>query len=101
MPELRIIRTYADRPGNSIENYLSDGGYTALPKALKMTPEAIIDEVKKSGLRGRGGAGFPTGIKWGFIQRDSKKPIYLCCNADESEPGSFKDREIMEQGPTS
>jgi NADH-quinone oxidoreductase subunit F len=64
-----------------------------------MKPEEIIEEVKKAGLRGRGGAGFPTGVKWGFIQRDSKKPIYLCCNADESEPGSFKDREILERDP--
>jgi len=100
MPELRILRTYADNPGHpDIDTYLSEGGYSALPKALKMTPDEIVEEIKKSGLRGRGGAGFPTGIKWGFIQRDSKKPIYLCCNADESEPGSFKDREIMEQGP--
>jgi NADH-quinone oxidoreductase subunit F len=64
-----------------------------------MDQDEIIDEIKKAGLRGRGGAGFPTGVKWGFIQRDSKKPIYLCCNADESEPGSFKDREILEQDP--
>jgi NADH-quinone oxidoreductase subunit F len=100
MPEMRIIRTYVDKPNSeSIESYTASGGYTALPRALKMGPLEIIDEVKKSGLRGRGGAGFPTGIKWSFIQRDSKQPIYLCCNADESEPGSFKDREIIERDP--
>ena len=100
MPEQRIIRNYVGIPdSHTIESYLSRDGYTALGKALKMDPGEIIDEIKKSGLRGRGGAGFPTGVKWGFIQRDSKKPIYLCCNADESEPGSFKDREILEQDP--
>jgi NADH-quinone oxidoreductase subunit F len=100
MPELRIIRNYVGIPdSHTIESYISRGGYTALTKALKMDPDEIIDEIKRAGLRGRGGAGFPTGVKWGFIQRDSKKPIYLCCNADESEPGSFKDREILEQDP--
>ncbi len=100
MPELRIIRSYAGVPdSHKIQSYIERGGYQALPKALSMEPDDIIDLIKKAGLRGRGGAGFPTGIKWGFIQRDSKKPIYLCCNADESEPGSFKDREIIEQDP--
>ncbi len=100
MPELRIIRSYAGVPdSHKIESYIERGGYQALPKALNMEPDDIIDLIKRAGLRGRGGAGFPTGIKWGFIQRDSKKPIYLCCNADESEPGSFKDREIIEQDP--
>lgn len=100
MSELRIIRSYAGVPdSHKIESYIQRGGYQALPKALNMEPDDIIDLIKRAGLRGRGGAGFPTGIKWGFIQRDSKKPIYLCCNADESEPGSFKDREIIEQDP--
>jgi len=100
MPELRIIRNYMDRKNSeSIESYISSGGYTAVQKALKMEPEEVVDVIKKSGLRGRGGAGFPTGIKWSFIPKDSKKPIYLCCNADESEPGSFKDREIIERDP--
>ncbi len=100
MPELRIIRNYVGiKDSHTIESYKSRDGYTALGKALKMDPDYIIDEIKKAGLRGRGGAGFPTGVKWSFIQRDSKKPIYLCCNADESEPGSFKDREILEQDP--
>ena len=100
MPELRIIRNYVGvSESHTIESYLSRGGYNAIGKALRMDPDEIIDEIKKAGLRGRGGAGFPTGVKWSFIQRDSKKPIYLCCNADESEPGSFKDREILEQDP--
>lgn len=100
MPELRIIRNYVGvKDSHTIESYLSRGGYTAFDKALRMDPDEIIDEIKRAGLRGRGGAGFPTGVKWSFIQRDSKKPIYLCCNADESEPGSFKDREILEQDP--
>ena len=100
MPEQRIIRNYVDRPNSyTIESYLSSGGYSALRKALGMAPGDITDVVKKSGLRGRGGAGFPAGIKWSFIPPDSKKPVYLCCNADESEPGSFKDREILEKDP--
>ncbi|TDI96104.1 MAG: NADH-quinone oxidoreductase subunit F, partial [Deltaproteobacteria bacterium] len=100
MPELKIIRNYTERENShTLESYVSSGGYKALDKALKLQPEEIIETIKRSGLRGRGGAGFPTGIKWGFIPRDSKKPVYLCCNADESEPGSFKDREIMEQDP--
>lgn len=100
MPEQRIIRNYVDRPDSyTIGSYLSSGGYSALGKALGMAPGEITDAVKKSGLRGRGGAGFPAGIKWSFIPPDSKKPVYLCCNADESEPGSFKDREILEKDP--
>jgi NADH-quinone oxidoreductase subunit F len=75
------------------------GGYTALKKAFGMNPDAIIDEVKKSNLRGRGGAGFPTGMKWGFIPKQSPKPKYLVCNADESEPGTFKDRDLMRYTP--
>ena len=70
-----------------------------LKKAVGMAPQAIIDEVKKSGLRGRGGAGFPCGVKWGLVDRKSGKPIYLIVNADESEPGTFKDRYIIHQDP--
>jgi len=100
MPEQRVIRNYVDRPNSyTIGSYLSSGGYSALRKALGMAPGEVTDAVKKSGLRGRGGAGFPAGIKWSFIPPDSKKPVYLCCNADESEPGSFKDREILEKDP--
>jgi len=100
MPEQRVIRNYVDRPNSyTIGSYLSSGGYSALRKALGIAPGEVTDAVKKSGLRGRGGAGFPAGIKWNFISPDSKKPVYLCCNADESEPGSFKDREILEKDP--
>ena len=74
-------------------------GYTALKKALGMSPDDIIAEVKKSNLRGRGGAGFPTGVKWGFIPKQATKPKYIVCNADESEPGTFKDRDIMRYTP--
>ncbi len=74
-------------------------GYQALRKALGMTPEQVIDAVKASGLRGRGGAGFPTGMKWQFVDKKSPKPKYICCNADESEPGTFKDHLLMERNP--
>jgi NADH-quinone oxidoreductase subunit F len=80
--------------------YESSGGYKGLAKALREhSPSEIIDIVKRSGLRGRGGAGFPTGVKWGFVPKDIGKPIYLCVNADESEPGTFKDRLIIEKDP--
>jgi len=79
--------------------WVERGGYQALRKALGMTPEQIVEEVKASGLRGRGGAGFPTGMKWGFMPKDDGRPHYLCCNADESEPGTFKDREILRWTP--
>jgi NADH-quinone oxidoreductase subunit F len=75
------------------------GGYSALRKALSMTPDAVVDAVKQSGLRGRGGAGFPTGMKWQFVDKKSPKPKYICCNADESEPGTFKDHVLMERNP--
>ncbi len=100
MPEMRVIRSYLEREeSHTLKSYLSAGGYTALRKALGMGPDEVIEEVKASGLRGRGGAGFPTGVKWSFIPKDSGKPVYVCCNADESEPGSFKDREIIERDP--
>src|SRR5207342_2788344 len=77
--------------------YRREGGYHSVEKALKtMSPEAIVEEVKKSGLRGRGGAGFPTGLKWSFIAKPEGVPRHLVCNADESEPGTFKDRYLME-----
>ena len=81
--------------------YKKYGGYEALAKAVKMTPQEIIDQVKASSLRGRGGAGFPAGIKWGFLPKQTDKPIYLVINADEGEPGTFKDRLIMERNPHS
>ena len=83
----------------SYEVYRKNGGYTSVEKALKMTPDEIVEEVKKSGMRGRGGAGFPMGMKWSFIDKKSGKPRHLVCNADESEPGTFKDRYLMEHIP--
>src|SRR5438445_2851116 len=82
-----------------IDTYLKDGGYEDLKKAVKMSRVDIVNEVKTSGLRGRGGAGFPCGVKWSFIKPDEKKPVYLIANADESEPGTFKDRYIIHQDP--
>src|SRR5438045_6630527 len=76
--------------------YRENGGYAAVEKAFKLSPAEIVDEVKKSGLRGRGGAGFPTGMKWSFLAKPEGMPRYLVCNADESEPGTFKDRYLME-----
>ncbi|HXB42737.1 MAG TPA: NADH-quinone oxidoreductase subunit L, partial [Puia sp.] len=77
--------------------YRREGGYRSVEKALKtMTPDQVTEEVKKSGLRGRGGAGFPTGMKWSFIAKPEGVPRHLVCNADESEPGTFKDRYLME-----
>ncbi|MBS1551733.1 MAG: NADH-quinone oxidoreductase subunit NuoF [Bacteroidetes bacterium] len=85
---------------DKISVYESNGGYAAWKKVLsQMKPEEVIEEVKKSGLRGRGGACFPTGLKWSFMPKGNEKPKYLCCNGDESEPGSFKDREIFEKNP--
>jgi NADH-quinone oxidoreductase subunit F len=99
--ERRLIFRHIDEPGYApdIGCYLSHGGYEILKKAVQRKPEELIDEVKKSGLRGRGGAGFPCGVKWGLVDRKSGKPIYLVVNADESEPGTFKDRYIIEQDP--
>lgn len=96
----KILLDKINVPGiKSYEVYRREGGYASVEKALKMTPEAIIEEVKASGLRGRGGAGFPVGMKWSFIDKKSGKPRHLVCNADESEPGTFKDRYLMEYIP--
>lgn len=99
--ERRLVFKNVDREGwaNDIQTYLKDGGYDDLRKALSLKPQDIVNEVKTSQLRGRGGAGFSTGVKWGFIRPDEKKPVYLICNADESEPGTFKDRYIIHQDP--
>jgi NADH-quinone oxidoreductase subunit F len=88
-----------DRDLFKIDHYQARGGYKALKKALEMKPEEVIDEVKRSNLRGRGGACFPTGLKWSFMPKNSDKPKYLCVNGDESEPGTFKDRQIFEFNP--
>jgi len=111
--ENRLILQHADEPGYTpdLECYLRHGGYEALKKALVIQPktlpdgrqvggpEQIRDDVKLSGLRGRGGAGFSCGLKWSFVDRKSGKPIYLICNADESEPGTFKDKQILYKDP--
>ncbi|MBT5901154.1 MAG: NADH-quinone oxidoreductase subunit NuoF [Opitutaceae bacterium] len=99
--ERRIIFKHIDEEGysNDIACYQKHGGYEILKKAVTQKPEDLRDEVKKSGLRGRGGAGFSCGLKWSFVDRKSGKPIYLVVNADESEPGTFKDRYIIHQDP--
>jgi len=97
----KLLLTHIDVPGiNTFEVYRQKGGYVAVEKVLKtMSPEEVVEEVKKSGLRGRGGAGFPTGMKWSFLAKPEGVPRYLVCNADESEPGTFKDRYLMNHIP--
>jgi len=97
----KILFKYIDHPDqDKIATYIENGGYLALRKALKeFKPEELVELIKKSGLRGRGGAGFPTGLKWSFLPKNMNKPIYLIINADESEPGTFKDRQLMEYNP--
>src|SRR5579859_3534414 len=98
--ETRILSRRFGKPNSaSIDTYLADDGYKAFLKAARMKPEEIIEEVKISNLRGRGGAGFPTGMKWSFVPRTSPKPKYIVVNADESEPGTCKDRLLMEYDP--
>lgn len=101
MKNRRLLLEHVDVPGiEGIDVYVKQGGYASLEKALKkMSPEDVVEEVKKSGLRGRGGAGFPTGMKWSFLAKPEGVPRYLVCNADESEPGTFKDRYLMEKIP--
>jgi len=97
----RLIFKHIDEPGysNDLACYVRNGGYEVLKKTVARKPEELVDDVKKSGLRGRGGAGFPCGVKWTLLDRKSGKPIYLVVNADESEPGTFKDRYIIHQDP--
>jgi NADH-quinone oxidoreductase subunit F len=99
MKEPILFRARGTKNSRSLTAYLDAGGYGALDKALGMDPTEVIAEVKAAGVRGRGGAGFPAGVKWGFIPRESPKPRYLICNADESEPGTFKDRELIRVDP--
>ena len=101
MEQRRLLLANDHIPGiNTYEVYRKQGGYASVEKALKtMTPEVVTEEVKKSGLRGRGGAGFPTGMKWSFLAKPEGVARYLVCNADESEPGTFKDRYLMERIP--
>lgn len=98
---MKLLLEHIDKPGiQSIDGYIKNGGYRSVEKALKqLSPDQLVEEVKTSGLRGRGGAGFPTGMKWSFLDKKSDKPKYLVCNADESEPGTFKDRFLMEHIP--
>ncbi len=96
---LLLSKHFGEADARSYKGWAKRGGYEVLPTALAMEPGKIIDIVKESGLRGRGGAGFPTGLKWSFMPKEKKKPHYLCVNADESEPGTFKDREIMRWTP--
>ncbi len=100
--ETRLLTKYWDDPEHwTLKGYIKNGGYQGLKKSLEMSPDDVIEEVKKSGLRGRGGAGFPCGLKWSFVPKDSDKPKYVVCNSDESEPGTFKDRAIIWNDPHS
>jgi NADH-quinone oxidoreductase subunit F len=94
-----LSQYFGDADARTFKGWTKRGGYEALAQALKTDPPAVTDVVKESGLRGRGGAGFPTGLKWSFMPKEKKRPHYLCVNADESEPGTFKDREIMRWTP--
>ena len=96
---LVLSKHFGEKEATTLDGWKKRGGYAALQKALSMAPADIVTVVKDSGLRGRGGAGFPTGVKWSFMKPGDGKPHYLCCNADESEPGTFKDREIMRWTP--
>jgi NADH-quinone oxidoreductase subunit F len=97
--QTRVISARFQTEGaDRIDGYLASGGYEALRSSLEIDPTDIVETVKVAGLRGRGGAGFPTGVKWGFINRNDT-PTYLVCNADEGEPATFKDRELMERDP--
>lgn len=100
MSEIVLMKNIHDPDAIRLDIYEKTGGYEALKKVLKdFSPDEVIDYVKNSNLRGRGGAGFPTGLKWSLVPKDSNKPHYLCCNADEGEPGTFKDRVFMERDP--
>jgi len=98
--EVKVLtKRFGLENSQSLDTYLATEGYEGFRKAMEMSPEEIIEEVKASNLRGRGGAGFPTGMKWGFVPRDSDKPKYIVVNADEGEPGTCKDRVLMENDP--
>jgi len=101
MNNLKILLNYTPNgKSHTLADYLQRGGYNTLKEYLpRVKPDEIVAEVKTSGIRGRGGAGFPAGLKWSFLAKDTGKPIYLICNADEGEPGTFKDRIIMEENP--
>lgn len=94
-----VLRGCGSEGFAAMQGYLSQGGYNGLRKALTMSRREVIEEVKISGLRGRGGAGFPAGAKWSFVPEQTERPVYLVCNADEGEPGTFKDRVLMQRAP--
>jgi NADH-quinone oxidoreductase subunit F len=98
-PELRLLRRIGHISPHSLDDYRAHGGYSALRRAIELGPEGVIRELKDSGLVGRGGAAFPTGVKWEAVARQPRRPHYVVCNADESEPGTFKDRVLMEGDP--
>src|ERR1051325_6622459 len=97
--EVKVVSKRFGKGAAAIDRYLELDGYKAVQKALALGPEWIINEMKASSLRGRGGAGFPTGMKWSFVPKESAKPKYVLCNGDESEPGTCKDRLILEHDP--
>ncbi len=97
--EPRLTRDWDDPSVIGLEGYVAKGGYQGLSKALAMTDADIVEVVKSSGLRGRGGAGFPAGMKWGFVPRDTGKPTYVVVNFDESAPGTCNNRELVERDP--
>ena len=97
--EVKVVSRRFGKGAAAIDRYLELDGYKAVQKALQQGPEWIINEMKASNLRGRGGAGFPTGMKWSFVPKESAKPKYVLCNGDESEPGTCKDRLILEHDP--
>ncbi len=99
--EMTLSKRWHQKDGHTYATYARDGGYEGLRKALKMTPDEVIETLKKSDLRGRGGAGFPTGMKWSFVPKKAEKPKYMVVNADESEPGTFKDRYMLARDPHS
>src|SRR3989337_3976696 len=97
--ELVLTKHFDNERYRHLDTYVELGGYEALRKAFSMPKEQIVEEVKKANVRGRGGAGFPAGVKWGFLPKDLSRPRVLVINADEGEPGTFKDRLIMRRGP--
>lgn len=97
--DLQLTNKFGIEGSHTLEVAKKHGAYSSLEKLFKMKPAELIDEVKKSGLKGRGGAGFPTGMKWSFVPQNTGKPVYLCINADESEPGTFTDRYVIENDP--
>jgi len=100
MAEYKLLLEHSKDPlFKTLSGYKAKGGYTALPKALGMERSAIVDSVKAAGLRGRGGAGAPAALKWGGMPKEKKTEHYLICNADEGEPGTFKDKELLENCP--